>query len=372
MSSPIFDDTRKRTIIAPNIYALNQVMMSVHQRDRARFGSFDSYYNNACIDSAKAQADVHIMNIVRSLRSRIKRDEADTFIVLYGTDTMADFVTALGFGVSKKELGDKSIIVTGAMQNVEITNTDAFRNFQRSVALALLKEEIRGKIGLCFNDRFFPPRRLQKIQRNRKHPFASGFRRMAKYNIENELWHFDREPAPYDEPRGVEGEDFRLVSGVERIGLTATSDYKNLPDMVKGLAGVVLEAPGNGNLRDGPKDIAAIKKTVTAAKGLLVVVGEAVQNQDDDDELLSDNDWSDVAYRGDATLFEGRLMAGNQMSESEARILLSHWIAEARHRKLKQADVTHFVAEQFALYPFKSADACGWTDKKREGNGGNH
>ncbi len=356
MSRPQLENGR--AIIKPHQGGINDLIGSINGIDTT-FAEIRATMSHELIDSSQAEAAVHICQVIRELRTALKHNLADVYLLLYGTDTMADLMTALGDGIPKYELRDQAVIGTCSMEHLEIEGSDAYSNFRQAALLATCAE-VRGKVGLCVGGRFHPPRGIEKLGLSPDYAFACRFRRMAKWS--DNTWNFDREGAPFDEPRGETGREYRLVQGVECFEVGATSDYSLLAGNIAHNKGTVLKAPGNGNLRTDDVSKAGLRKAAKDAKGPIIVVGQAMNNGD---VAPAGKMIVDEVYGGDASLHEVfKLISGGAMTATEARIFLSHALAVAEEKKLSERDVIEYIREQLALYPFREGGGAAWRPKQ--------
>lgn len=346
MSRPQSDDGGKTTVIKPWSDALNILLNADMQGAKSAYASIEPVTSPEMIDSAAAFADTHIQGIVRDLRERLKKRVADVHILLYGTDTMADLVTACGNGIAARELGDQTVILTCSMQHLDESDSDAFGNFRSSLIVGAM-QEARGKMGLLVNQRFFPPRGIEKTNNNLRFPFLCRFPRIAKF--EDDKWNF-RGQLECDIPRGELGKEYRLVQGVEEFTLTATSNYGNLPRAIMHNKGTVLIAPGSGNVRTDTKSVSQLRRAAQSAHGPIVLVGAAIESGEDE-PLTPDED---ANYATHAGRVNARIISAMHMGRTEARILLSQIIAKAEGAGLDKEQTFELAESTFKLHPFNA------------------
>lgn len=349
-------DSVRGTIYRPSEEGLIQLRKRMGPRESS-FASVATYLAPKIIDSAKARLHPDIDLVVQGIRKNLQRDVADAFIVFYGTDTMPDLMAALGNGISKEELGDKSVIVTCAMLHQEHNDSDAFDNLLRSVELATMNET-RGKIGLVFNDRFFPPRGIEKRMNAIQRPFLCRFHRMAKYEYDEsgELrWEFDRAQEPWDVPIGTGKEKYRLMMGVQPYELTSSTRYDRIGAQIRLNDATILLAPGGGNVRTDRDSLRYLKRACANARGPVIAVGNAVHTGED--ILPEDTDYPDAKYEGDPEFLKNYLIPGGEMTPTEARVFVSEILTDIKNdtklRKLKKKDQHKLVQEKITKeYPF--------------------
>jgi|GEM_PF-5050362 len=344
MCRPMVKDDGRVTF-EPHHGSLNILYRAIPQELQARFSLIRAECGEL-IDSSQALADVHIQSIVAEVRRHLREESLDALILLYGTDTMSDLVAALGNGVSKEELGEKTVIVTGAMRHLESTDppTDAVSNFMSAVTLSSL-EGSRGKMGLLFGQRFFSPRGIEKPRNAARAPFQCRFPPQAELRADG--WAF-RARLPFDVPIGITNQSYALMRGVETHMLTPTSDYETLPHALQKNKATILLAPGGG-LRTDDESVAHLQNAARVAIGPIVVVSDTMR--DADDPLMVDRDFPEAGYVGEN--YPSYLISGGAMTKTEARIMVSHLLAMTQGKGMTKSEVLDFASSNMALYPFR-------------------
>jgi L-asparaginase/Glu-tRNA(Gln) amidotransferase subunit D len=339
-----------RSVIAPTEDAMEFILDSLSPTVKDKFANIEAKPAEKLIDSSQATAG-DLAKMVNIIRARLQESKASDFLVLSGTDSMADFINALGIGIPQKLLGDKSVVVTCAMKHLECQDSDATTNIARSIKL-FDYPNIQGKVGLMFGERFFPPRGIEKVQLGSKFPFIGRFHRIARYHPEDRQWVF-RKQMPYDNVYGNPNDKFRMINGVEEYPLTTTSKYQHIPDAIRHNRATILVALGNGNIRSDQDSVSALRKAAREARGPVVVVGRAIHNSEDEmpPQLLED------VYSGDASFVNALIPAG-AMTVTETRVYVSHLVANLNARNITDKNrVNEFVQSHLATYPFRTHES---------------
>jgi L-asparaginase/Glu-tRNA(Gln) amidotransferase subunit D len=342
-------------VINPDPNAIGLLLNSIEPHDIAKFSRIDAIPSKPLIDSAQAKVRT-ILSIVAQYRKSLSENDTNVIMGLYGSDTAADLLNALGNAISKEELGNKGIIINVSMQHLDSKTNNAQRFFKRGLLLAA-QHEVRGKIGLLYGERYFSPRGMEKVQLTQDYPFISRFHRMAKYETDNRSWKF-RDEEKFDIPIGKKDKRYRLIDGVEEVPVTTTSNYSRLPKAIEDNTATILVAPGNGNLRTDSKSLALLRKAARDGKGPIIVVGRAIHNSDND--LQPEPDLQDAVYNGDATFIDQVISAG-VMAPTEARILVSQTIADAYTEGITDKEaIFQRVYEAISQYPFLTLQQSQW------------
>jgi hypothetical protein len=317
------------------------------------------------LDSADFNGSI-ISEIVQDMRIRmtdrvnIREQESVQrppikMIVWTGTDQAADLANAIVNGVLAKHLQKHfhSILITCSQHHLGVKDTDAIPNAAAAFLLSQ-RDELRGKVALVMGGEVFPARGIEKIFRNGPQLFASRYPRIGTYewvsssDLEVELADFystsepksllfdsdkDRgEDVSFDAPSGDAAVEYRLVQGVEYQYLGSTSDYNNVLEGVRNqswteeggkLRGLVLGFPGDNNARTTSDERNILEY---AANGDIPVVAVGAPISKWQYETLLD---LDEPYEGFAPNIPG-LIPGYNFTPTEARIMLSALIAEAR------------------------------------------
>lgn len=378
-------------IIRPQRGKIDQMLRTdIPQNTKDLFANISCSEANELVDSADYDVK-HLMRIVREVRALLATDLGH-LILPSGTDTAAFLLHALADGIPSSLLGERNILVVVSQKHASIPGSpnrpesyegqyypseiEAVASLHRALVVSL-KEKMRGRIGLCCGDRVLPPRGLQKVNAVGDDPFYCRFRDQAfETKEEPRRWMFEL-PRPVDCPRGKE-EDYTLIDGVEVVNLGPTSNLKNLPAMVWGalhpsflrriafrpkqtqLRGLVVQVPGQSNLRQKRADLQQISVTaeISAKEGIpVVVISDPLQSQ----SHYAPSTESTARYAGNLAVVQplldrlvqggSHLVDGGDLSRAEATILTSAAVAKAReHRQYKGPDIVRYVQDAFERY----------------------
>ncbi len=335
-------------LIVPKRESLDFLIDKIPKRLN-KFGKLEASTAEPFIDSASASAD-DIMNIVADVRRRLGDPNVQNLIVLYGSDSMGFLMGALGNGISKKEIAGKSVIVTCSMNHVKVKDSDAITNFNKAITLAL-HEGVRGKLGLLFDERFFPPFGIEKPQISKTFAFVTRFQRMAKYDAGRLKWRFDdrEQNQPFDDVRGNAEVSLMLTKNVHPYQVTPMTDYSQIAGQIRQNKATILIGMGDGNLRCDNDSIFHLRTAAETAHGPIVVVGSAIYNAEEGIDFPKRK----LVYQGNGELVPG-LISGGAMTLSEAMMIVSMTIAKAEAQGTTDKQEIHDLVE-FAItsYPFR-------------------
>ena len=108
------------------------------------------------VDSIITKDSLDINDTDRAaLRARIENDSNTHFVVIHGTDTMAETARAL------QSINDKTIVLTGAMQPARFKDSDAEFNIGFAVAAVQL---LKSGVYIAMNAKVFA---ADKVRKNR-------------------------------------------------------------------------------------------------------------------------------------------------------------------------------------------------------------
>ena len=341
----------KQGVIGPEKENMNALISRVPESLFSRITKFETDAPEPFFDSSNAKAE-DLMAIVKDIRTRLAREDVERLIVLYGSDSMAYLLAALGIGISKKELGEKSVVVTCSMNHLDIENTDAHTNFNRAVLISTL-DEIRGKVGLLFDKRFFPPFGIEKRFISNKFAFSSRFHRIAKFNGGVQRWDFDRSKNKlFDEVRGDPNHDLLLVDKIQQYHVGPMTNYSDIGPQIKKNRATILVGLGDGNLRDDKDSIQKLRKSVHKASGPVVVVGSAIYSAEEGIHFPTGN--RDEVYVGNSKYIPELISAG-PMTATEATVVVSNALAKAeknKGRRLSKEEGDELIRDTIVTYPF--------------------
>ncbi len=126
-------------------------------------------------DSSNINSD-HWIQIINSIRNLY--DDADGFVILHGTDTMAYTASAISFALQGLT---KPVIFTGSQVPLRNIRSDARRNLINAVEMATCEIP---EVAICFNDRLYRGNRSTKISIDDFDAFASpNFHELAQIGV---------------------------------------------------------------------------------------------------------------------------------------------------------------------------------------------
>ncbi len=349
-------------LIIPKRESLDFLLAQIPDKKFKQFRRFEGNAAEPFIDSANA--DVYdIMTIVEDIRHRLKT--TDRLVVLYGSDSMAILMGALGNAISEKELGDKAVIVTCSMNHTKKKDTDAVTNFTRAVCLAS-QDEVRGKIGLMFDQRFFGPFGIEKPQIANTFAFVTRFYRQAKYHAGRMKWEF-RPDEDFDKVRGTPDKPFLLANNIHSFEVDPMTDYSQIQTLIATNRATILVGLGDGNLRSDDVSVEYLKSAAEIARGPIVVVGSASYNAEEGIEFPTRRRKGEV-YQGNGGLIP-RFISAGAMTRSEAKVIVSHDIAELEAKGITDPDeINDKVSFTIMTYPFRDLLSSKLKKSKRKPN----
>ncbi|MEK7563141.1 MAG: hypothetical protein AAB544_01985 [Patescibacteria group bacterium] len=309
-------------------------------------------------DSSQLRADPDLMQMVSEVRQILERTCGKIFVVM-GTDQAAAGAHVLAEGISSEELGDRSIIILVSQTNIPerelqvlpdgvVENSEPGRVLENGLYLGLRKE-LSGRIAVLGGSTLYPARGLRKVNTKTDDPFSCRFESLG--NREGNRWQlYAPERSQAAVPRG-NGDECKLSMGVEMKDLGITATYRNLyEDVCRSIPGwfartflkkkshyegLVLNAPGEGSVREYPEDIEYLVKTahIAARHNIpMVLVGDPQQPEH---PLLEEGDehytgaFARVQHRlyGASTNKGKAFVSGGKITPTEMRLLMAAAIA---------------------------------------------
>jgi L-asparaginase len=192
-------------------------------------------------------------------------DEADGFVILHGTDTMAYTASALSFMLQGLR---KPVIVTGSQIPLGEARSDGLQNVVTALQLAASDE--LNEVAIYFNQRLLRGNRATKVSTSRMQAFDSpNYPWLGEAQIALKLQHEVLLPRPtieqFETPAYAEG---RILSVRFTPGLSASVVQAMLDLDPQAL---ILEAYGAGNVPDhDPALFDALKRA--SDRGVVLVV----------------------------------------------------------------------------------------------------
>ena len=247
----------------------------------------------------------------------------DGFVIVHGTDTMADTAAALNYMI--QNLG-KPIILTGSQKSIFEPGTDAPNNLYYSVKAATTD---LGEVVIAFGDKIIRGNRAIKISEQGLNAFSSprvspvaevgidiilADHRIKRYNGDPVLFtDFDTQIELYQQSSG-----------------TNTGIFENYVKD-EGINGIVLGAYGAGNVQD--RLVPHIEKATELGKPVLVVTNCQLGAAD-----------MNVYAVGSAPLKAGAISAGDMTMEAGIQKLM-YAIGRANKECLVGKDKIDFVKD---------------------------
>jgi L-asparaginase len=260
-------------------------------------------------------------------RIHASRNDFDGFVVVHGTDTMAYTAAALSF--AHENLG-MPIVLTGAQRPLSSLRTDARRNLQDAVEIA-----VRGvpEVGICFDGLFLRGCRAVKLDAFTYRAFASpGLPPLARLGVDVEVAaHVRRRRGRYRfDPRF----DRRVAVLYVHPGLSVY-EVRALATAPQ-VRGVVIAAYGVGTIPSGRGELADAIRSLSSSDTEVMVVTQHGGRVDLE------------AYRNSIVLCESGAIAGGSMRIEAAVPKLMHALAVFEDREERAAYLTRDVAGEHA------------------------
>lgn len=347
---------------------------------RNEFAQIKCTEERKIIDSAEYDVK-HLMRIVHNVRTHLE-ENGTSMVIPCGTDSAASLTHCLAEGIPPELLGDNSLVVVVSQTHASPNRPDGHVgpfydsqsepvfNLTNSIYLTTRKE-CRGRIGLCCGRVLHAPRGLQKVDAVGTDRYAFYYRFPEQAKADNQIvpnWQFES-PRPEDLPRGKKHK-YVLASGIETCIFGPTSDYQNLANAMRGmllaspsgLQGMIVQAPGTSNLRQGRRDLMALNDAAEfgADHGVpMVLISDPLQAQWHN--MSRDEDEEDVVYGGalavvrsvldEAAGGKTSIIDGEQLSRTEATLLTSAAVARAREQHhYSGREIVEYIERYLRLY----------------------
>ena len=275
----------------------------------------DAYTFNPLIDSSDVEPSLW-QSLATLIRDRY--DDYDGFVILHGTDTMADSASALSFML--ENLG-KPVIFTGSQLPIGEPRTDGKENLISAVEIATAKDShghpMVPEVCICFNSQLLRGNRSVKVN-------ATGFDAFKSPNY------------PLLATAGINikyNNSFIHYGSDRRKGLTIHTDLDTRVSVLKlhpgiteqavrdillgdGSRAVILETYGSGNAPCRPWFLALVREAVSRGKILLNVT--QCQSGDVDMDI----------YATGRTLKDAGVICGHDITTESALGKLFHLMGE--------------------------------------------
>ena len=207
----------------------------------------------------------HWKEIILSLRDLY--DDADGFVILHGTDTMAYTASAVSFALCGLT---KPVIFTGSQVPLRNIRSDARRNLINAVELATYNIP---EVAICFNDRLYRANRSTKISIGDFDAFASpNFQHLADIGVTISI--ADIYGKQHSEPEFFT--DFKDAVHLIKLYPGLRPDNLNICDNPE-IQAIVVESFGTGNFPvNGSNSLLPFLENCTRAGKFVAVTSQAV------------------------------------------------------------------------------------------------
>jgi len=227
------------------------------------FPAYDIHEYETLIDSSNATPDTW-RTVAEDIAARY--DDYDGFVVLHGTDTMAQTASALTFML--QDLG-KPVILTGSQIPLAQPGNDAQRNFENALSIAN-RDDVHG-VAVCFGNKLMRGSRVVKMHASAMEAFDTpNYPHLASIDGKDITLNLaaigDKPKLPFQYMAPSRTDNDIIVLKIFP-GITADFMSRVLTPLPQG---VVLEGYGTGNVPDNvPGLLEAFQKA--AAQGTVIV-----------------------------------------------------------------------------------------------------
>lgn len=233
----------------------------------SNFPTYDLHEYETLIDSSNATPDTWRI-IAEDIAARY--DDYDGFVVLHGTDTMAQTASALSFML--QDLA-KPVIVTGSQIPLGQPGNDAQRNFENSMLMAS-RDDVHGVL-VCFGGKLLRGNRVMKMHASALEAFDTpNYPHLATIDGRNvtmdiaAIGNKPKLPFQYIAPSQT-GNDIVVLKIFPGITANFMSRVLTPPPQ-----GVVLECYGTGNAPDNSPDLLESFRSAAAQGTVIVAVSQ--------------------------------------------------------------------------------------------------
>jgi L-asparaginase len=293
---------------------LDQALAQLPLPERQRLPVFDLISYPTLIDSSAATPATW-QYIAADIDARIS--DYRGFIILHGTDTLSWTAASLAYQLQGL---DRPVVLTGAMQPLEVANSDALENIQGALhfaAQAALQEVV-----IYFAGQLLRGTRAAKQHTEAVDAFSSPNYPLLGERVEEDFVYYPSRGLSYQQ-RGAprfELPDYTPFAQGEVIrvalwpGIAAWQLAAWLNDAR--VRGALLELWGAGNIANDP-DIVAVIATATGEGKLVAAISQAPQGS----VHLG-------AYAAGHDLVEAGVLSGDGMTPEAAYTKLVHLLAQ--------------------------------------------
>ncbi|MCO7225801.1 asparaginase [Pleionea sp. CnH1-48] len=201
------------------------------------------------------------MDIAKDIESRY--DDFDGFVILHGTDTMAYTTSALSFILENLQ---KPVIVTGSQIPFSELRSDGRDNLITSILLAANSDI--PEVSLYFHDRLYRGNRVQKVDANDFHAFASpNLPPLAKLGTTIDINH-SLVQQPNQKPLVVNSIAAAEIAVISIFPGMSAKMLDNL--LLEPFQGLILQTFGMGNAPCNNQELLDVLKAATD-RGVIIV-----------------------------------------------------------------------------------------------------
>lgn len=312
---------------------LDQALHRLSLPERSRLPLFDLISYTTPIDSSAA-TPAHWQQIAADIDARLS--DYRGFVILHGTDTLSWTAASLAYQLQGL---DRPVVVTGAMQPLDVANSDALENIQG--ALHFAAQPGLQEVAIYFAGQLFRGVRAVKQRTEAPEAFASPNYPLIGARVEEDFIYYPSRGLLHQQ-RGAprfELPDYSPLAQGEVIRVTLwpgmaawqLSAWLN-DDRVQG---ALLALWGAGNMADDPEVLAAIAAASGEGK-LIAAISQAPQGS----VHLG-------AYAAGHDLLEAGVLSGDDMTPEAAYTKLVHLLAQPlTEAERRQQFVTSLVGER--------------------------
>lgn len=312
---------------------LEQALTQLPLPERQRLPTFDLISYSIPIDSSAATPTTW-QHIATDIDARLS--DYRGFVVLHGTDTLSWTAASLAYQLQGL---DRPVVVTGAMQPLEVANSDALENIQG--ALHFAGQPALQEVAIYFAGQLLRGTRAIKQHTEAANAFTSPNYPPLGERVEEDFVYYPSRGLSYQQ-RGAprfELPDYAPLDQGEVIritlwpGMAAWQLAAWLNDAR--VRGALLELWGAGNIASDP-DIVAALAAATGEGKLIAAISQAPQGS----VHLG-------AYAAGHDLVEAGVLSGDGMTPEAAYTKLIHLLAQPlAEAERRQQFVTSLVGER--------------------------
>ncbi len=342
------------------------------QSVRRRISEF-TIFSPKPIDSSDGTAGIH-QRYIEFFRNLLTKFSPDAVIIVEGSDEVEELVTAAQIGLPPSRTRWVSWC---SMDTMDDESNEALRSGRSAIELGVADEmidrtngEARGRMAVVCNDArqalsYFGLTKCNNARAGAFPSFQSRAEPIAVRTSDDTAWDFSgRGPWPCDIPVGNVRSPFRLISGIKTVKLGSASDYRllhdhevegarkehHLPPGQKRFQGLILAAPGPGNIRSNSKDRSLLRRAVDTLARWGIPVAVRGRATVDYKPTLAEGEFPGDVYGNDAGFLGGALISARGMAEGESTVVMQHLVAKTIADGKKGEELVDIVGRRFASY----------------------